>query len=391
MPKAHICILTTAHPIDDVRVFEKFACSFLSSGYRVSWVGPNHAFFDEKASRASKIEFHLSPGNPNALRRLFASREIYRAATHVHGVDVYYAPEPDSAELALRLSRDNHARVILDLHEVYHGPSLTRWLGKLAIPMVREYVRRRIERICDECDLVIGVSGTVLAYYVTEQVHSLVIRSCAPSWFANAPPSDVCSPHRANFTLMHGKRSLLRGTEYVLNGVKGAASVAGNLKVIMFHHLPPTVDPEYPLFCAAVDNGGLGNVLDLRAGVPMHEMPAVLRECDVGLIAYGKELGLDSLPNRLFEYMAAGLPVIVPKYAAEIVAIVESEQCGLAIDFEDSSEVERAILQLWRNPDESRQMGLRGRLAFELRHNWENELKPALDCIGTWERGSNGN
>ena len=32
----HLCIFTTAHPVDDVRVNSKIAASFLDRGYRVS-------------------------------------------------------------------------------------------------------------------------------------------------------------------------------------------------------------------------------------------------------------------------------------------------------------------------------------------------------------------
>jgi glycosyltransferase involved in cell wall biosynthesis len=99
------------------------------------------------------------------------------------------------------------------------------------------------------------------------------------------------------------------------------------------------------------------------------------------LIAYGRELGAGSLPNRLFEYMASGLAVIAPQYAREIADIVESEQCGILVDFEDPEDVARAISFLSENRDQCRAMGARGRRAFESRFNWEDEVEPFLDKI----------
>src|ERR1019366_6533859 len=216
MKRLHICILTTAHPIDDVRVNEKFARSFLSSGFRVSWVGPAHAYVNEQPALATGIEFHLASENRSKLDRLFSFISVYRKAIRVADVDIYYCPEPDSARLALCLAKRNRAKVILDLHEVYHGPMLTRWLGGLALPAIREFVRKRIAHTCRRCDLVLGVSAAVLDYYFSPSGNRLIVRSCAPAWFSDLPPADVCGDERRQFTIMHGKRSFARGTMAVL-------------------------------------------------------------------------------------------------------------------------------------------------------------------------------
>jgi glycosyltransferase involved in cell wall biosynthesis len=126
------------------------------------------------------------------------------------------------------------------------------------------------------------------------------------------------------------------------------------------------------------------DVVDLREGVPMQEMPGILRSCDAGLIAYDRKLGADSLPNKLFEYMAAGLPTIAPEYSPEIRRILETEKCGVTADFENPSSVADAIVRIRQNPEECREMGRRAREAFNKRHNWEYEVRPLLDRIRDW-------
>lgn len=383
----HICILTTAHPIDDVRVNNKFAHVFRQSGFRVSWVGPGHAFFDKMNYNRDGIEFLLMPPLNCRLDRLQASRRVRMLATSVKNVDIYYVPDPDAVPVALSLAKRNGAKVIFDIHEVYHGALLDRWLMGWHLTVVREYVRRRISLVCSQCDLVIGVSDAVLSPYITHDTNHMVIRSCAPSWFADGPVADVCGDRRSNFTVMHGKGGLQRATIEVLNAVAEAVHKSTTLRIIIFTQGGSKNDPDIQKIKSRAHDLNIMQFLDLRKGVPMQEMPAVLRSCDVGVIAYRRDLGVDSLPNRLFEYMAIGLPIIAPIYAREIVKIIEAEKCGLLVDFEDPLNIANAIVELCQNPELCKQMGQRARESFLARHNWEVEVGPLLDKIRSWFPG----
>jgi glycosyltransferase involved in cell wall biosynthesis len=383
----HICIVTTAHPIDDVRVNHKFARAFRGAGFRVTWVGPGHAFFDRSDYNPAGIEFHLCPPNRGRLDRLKAGRCVRRLASGLEPADVYYAPEPDSADVAVRLARRHGAKVIFDVHEVFHGALLDRLLMGWRVPPVRRLVRRRVARTCAACSLVVGVSDHVLRPYVDGSTRSMVVRSCAPSWFASGEPADVCGDERTTFTLMHGKCAGNRGTSMVLAAVEHARRTVPSLRVVMFTNGRPETDAEAQALASRARERGMDGALDLRAGVPMQQMPDVLRSCDAGLIAYGRDLGVDSLPNRLFEYMAAGIPIIAPSYASEIARIIEAEQCGLLADFEDSVSIGEAIARLSGDPGLCREMGRRARSAFLARHNWEVEVTPLLQAIRDWFPG----
>ncbi len=112
-------------------------------------------------------------------------------------------------------------------------------------------------------------------------------------------------------------------------------------------------------------------------GVPHHQMPALLASQDVGMVAYQRDLGVDSLPNRLFEYMACGLAVLAPSYSPEIVSILDAEKVGITADFEDSADVARAFTWLAEHPDDVSEMGERARRAFLERYNWDSEADEA--------------
>ncbi len=94
----HICILTTAHPLDDVRVNNKFAQSFRDEGFKVTWVGPDYAYFDHDNYNRYGVNYQLYPQASSRLGRIFSHRAAYAAGLQVEDVDIYYSPEPDSAE-----------------------------------------------------------------------------------------------------------------------------------------------------------------------------------------------------------------------------------------------------------------------------------------------------
>lgn len=79
-----------------------------------------------------------------------------------------------------------------------------------------------------------------------------------------------------------------------------------------------------------------------------------------------------SLPIKLFEYMAAGLPVIASDFPLwrEIVA---SADCGLLVDPLDLDATVGAMQWVADHPDEAEAMGKRGRRAIEEEYNWERE------------------
>ena len=51
--------------------------------------------------------------------------------------------------------------------------------------------------------------------------------------------------------------------------------------------------------------------------------------------------------------------------------IVEKENCGLSVDCNSVDEIRKAILMLKEDPDLCRQLGAKGRRAYEERYNWE--------------------
>ena len=140
-------------------------------------------------------------------------------------------------------------------------------------------------------------------------------------------------------------------------------------------------EPLNNIFKDYIDKFDLGDYIELHKGLPFVEMQNQMSQCHAGIIAYGRDLGVDSLPNRFFEYMAIGIPAIVPCFSQEMANIAKREQCGILVDTEDSQKIAQSFEYLIKNPQVSNEMGINGETAFLKAHNWEIEIKPLIHYL----------
>jgi glycosyltransferase involved in cell wall biosynthesis len=109
---------------------------------------------------------------------------------------------------------------------------------------------------------------------------------------------------------------------------------------------------------------GLSNVLFLPP-VPKAEMAAVLAGADACLaILKPIEEYKTTYPNKVFDYMAAGRPVVLA-IDGVIREVVEAAHCGVFARPGDPAALAQAIWQLAADRAASRRMGLAGRAFLE--------------------------
>ena len=103
--------------------------------------------------------------------------------------------------------------------------------------------------------------------------------------------------------------------------------------------------------------------------VPKDQMREVLAAADACL-AILKPLDLYSTtyPNKVFDYMAAGRPIILA-IDGVIREVVEAAGSGIAVPPGDAGAIAQAALELAQNPIQARQMGLAGRQYVEAHFN----------------------
>jgi glycosyltransferase involved in cell wall biosynthesis len=121
---------------------------------------------------------------------------------------------------------------------------------------------------------------------------------------------------------------------------------------------------EKPALLARARELGLNNLLFLPP-IPKAEMPQALAAADA-CIAILKPIPLYATvyPNKVFDYMAAGRPVVLA-IDGVIRQVVEQAQAGVFVPPGNAPALAMAITKLYVDPHARRQMGVNGRSYVE--------------------------
>jgi glycosyltransferase involved in cell wall biosynthesis len=117
-------------------------------------------------------------------------------------------------------------------------------------------------------------------------------------------------------------------------------------------------------------------IRDLIRDIP--EFQKTLAEFDMGIVGMNMDClnSYYSLPNKLFDYMAAGVAVLAPDYP-EIAKVVRQSKNGLL--FKKERELKKAIIFFLNHPEEINQMKRNGLKSVVEKYNWSIEEKKLID------------
>jgi glycosyltransferase involved in cell wall biosynthesis len=108
---------------------------------------------------------------------------------------------------------------------------------------------------------------------------------------------------------------------------------------------------------------------------PIHpdNIPLLTIECNAVLMALDPENINNRLsaPNKLFEAMAAGVPIITCKELL-MGQFVEREGIGVTFEWGQWDRLKAAIMKMMFDPQKCAEMGKRARKLAEKTHNWEH-------------------
>lgn len=359
-----VCHMTSAHGIEDDRIFHKECVSLAKAGYEVYLV--------ERGESYEKDGVHIiGVGEIPASRRrrmTEGAKRVYEAAKQLDA-DIYHFHDPELLPYGLKLKKAGK-KVIFDSHEFYREQIreknyLPAWLRRIASAVYGGYenfVLRRCDAVISPCTL----SG--VSFFEKRCRRSAIISNAAVlGEFFNL--CDLSAPKRPRQICYAGGLTEARGiTADIL-----AAYHAG-AKLALAGDFSP---PEYR---AQLESMPEYSCVDHRGKLTLAGVRALMNESCVGLctlLDVGQYLKLDTFGIKVYEYMSMALPVIL-SHSPYNDRMAAQYRFGLCVDPSNVDEIADAILYLLDHPDEARQMGENGRRAVKEEFNWGVEEKKLL-------------
>lgn len=358
-----VCHITTVHRADDVRIFRKQCTSLAKAGNQVWLVAPAQGELEELAP-VELVPLKKRPSR--AQRMLLAPWDAYRSALKT-GASVFHFHDPELLVIAplLRLSG---AKVIYDLHEDLPNQIRSKeWIPGLLKPVVAaiaalaEHVSARLF-LSHLVAATPKIASRFSADHVTIVRNYPIIDPDAVSKSADPGPAEVVS-YIGALTRVRGAAQMVAAAEKLAQ--RGASlAIAGKFS-------EPAVEEE----CRA--QPGWSNV-DFRGWLGPAEIKALLAESRVGLVLLHPTLSyIDAYPVKLFEYMAAGIPVVASDFPLWR-SIIEEADCGVLADPLDVDAIVAAVIGLLDNESDAKRMGANGKAAVLEKYNWGREEQNLL-------------
>jgi glycosyltransferase involved in cell wall biosynthesis len=123
---------------------------------------------------------------------------------------------------------------------------------------------------------------------------------------------------------------------------------------------------------------GLQAHVSLDGQVPYGQVKAHLADARVGVVTFLPYSNNRScLPNKLFEYMACGLPVVASDFPLYRDVVADAD-FGVLVNPAKPESVAEGITRLVSDPARSAEMSANARAAFRDRYNWESESRKLL-------------
>jgi len=363
LSRPRVVHFTTVHRPDDVRIFRKECRTLAAAGYDVVLVAPGAPDLTVEG-----VRYHPISPMPNRFLRLLSGGWKAFSAARAERAAIYHFHDPELLPVGLLL-RMIGKRVIWDVHEDVPGQVLSKyWIPPLLRRPVAWLVNG-IQRVSvrafsgvvaagnDIADLLGGRGITVLRNFpMLEEFEGSTGRL-----YEERPP-----------LLLHvGNLGRIRATRELVSALDLIPDRYGIELVLAGSFVDDGVEAETRALpgWARVRYWGWSSRAQIANGLARGRAGVVL--------LYPEPNHMQVRSNRLFEYLAAGLPVVASDLPAWR-AIVSELDCGVLVNPLDPQSIANGIMWLLDHPAEAERMGERGRRAVLERFNWQEESQGLL-------------
>lgn len=355
--------LSTGHSHDDSRIFLKECRTLARAGYDVSFVVPG-----DQCGNQDGVKIIPVKRRPGRLGRMLTTMFDVARAGFRQKACIYHFHDPELLPAGLLL-RAIGRKVVYDAHE-----DLPRDI------LFKEWVPRRLRRPVSlgaaAVEWIAGhtLSGVVAATPVIAERFprgnvALVQNFVQMSELVGG--NDEIPPERRSGVAYIGGVTIERCAVELVEAIAKVEHFPDAKLVIAGKADPPS------LIDRLADLPGWTRV-DYRGWLDRTGVRRVLAEARAGLVLFHPlQSYIDSQPVKLFEYMAAGIPVIAADFP-RFRDIVEGNRCGFCVPSRDVQAIASAIEWIFAHPAQAEEMGRRGRELVMNNFNWEHEESQLL-------------
>jgi len=357
-----VCHLTSVHPYNDIRIFFKECQELAESGFEVHLISIN-----APSKKIDGVYIHgIDYLGLNRLNRMTkGSKLVYKKAKEIDA-DIYHFHDPELIPIGLKL-KGLGKKVIYDVHEDVPREVLNKtWIPKLLRRFVsiifetyENYATKRFDGIVTATPFInnrfksIGCNSVNINNYpILSELHTPKIK-----W-----------ENKEKIVCYVGLIGKLRGLFEMIEAINKTSDI--NL------FLAGRIDNNDEKI-SAMEKEGWRQVKDLGY-LDRKQVSNLLSRSLAGLVLFHEVPNhTNAQPNKMFEYMSAGLPVIASNFPLW-KEIIEGNNCGICVDPTNIEKIANAIQWIADNPKEAQKMGENGRNAIEVKYNWETESKKLI-------------
>ena len=365
MSAQKVCILTSVHQPDDIRIFHKQAKTLRNAGYKVVLVAPcdQDKIVDETRIRAVKV-----PRN-RIVRMLITTWRIFGKGFK-EKADIYHFHDPELIPVGLLLKLLGR-KVIYDVHELYGKQTLYKhYLPPLVRPVVGWCINFIEQSTASFFDAIVTARDDILKNFKS---HSSAVAVRNFPILSNFSLSRNSRDENEHLTLIYvGVLTEARGITQIVQALEYVESSYQIRLILCGKFVPASYEQQ-------VRNLTGFTQVEYLGWVALQDVPATIAQADIGIVCFLPEPNhISTMPTKLFEYMAAGLPVIASNFPLW-KEIVEEHGCGLCVDPANPKQIAKAIEYLMARPELRKEMGENGRRAVVEKYNWANEAEKLLE------------
>jgi len=291
--------------------------------------------------------------------------------------DIYHAHDLNTLPVAYLAAKRDKAKLVYDSHELYVErnklhPSSRLW--KFVLRFLESFLERRADAVITVNETLAEVMakryriprpGVVMNTPARlERSESLAISNSTLRNTLGISPELEVLLYAGRITFNRGLEQLILSLEYLENCclVCMGGGDEKYKKGLLYLAKETGVDRRFFFFGPVPPD----RVIHFATGADLG-VAAIANSC----LSY-----YYCSPNKLFEYMNAGLPVIASAFP-ELEKVVLQHEIGLTFDPSDPEDIARAARQILKDPDTRERMSQNAFKAANS-YNWENESKKLL-------------